>query len=119
MLRQRAATDAIVAGQHTLSAVAHAAGYADEAHLNREFRNMCGVATMKSAGGHRAQAKWFAFLLRGVAEVFDATQNSMRIELSGSGYVVHFEFPERGPASAVRFDEMRMRRVQRTPTLSP
>ncbi len=44
MLRQRAATDAIVAGQHTLSAVAHAAGYADEAHLNREFRNMCGVA---------------------------------------------------------------------------
>lgn len=68
---------------------------------------------------HNAQLHWHWGVLRGVAEVFDATQNSMRIELSGSGYVVHFEFPERGPASAVRFDEMRMRRVQRTPTLSP
>lgn len=43
-LRQRAAADAIVTGGQTLSAIAHASGYADEPHLNREFRELSGSA---------------------------------------------------------------------------
>jgi len=43
VLRQRAAVDAIVTGTATFSTIAHDAGYADEPHLNREFRALCGT----------------------------------------------------------------------------
>jgi AraC family transcriptional regulator len=46
-LRQRAAAESIASGRQTFSAIAHASGYADESHLNREFRAMTG-----SAPGH-------------------------------------------------------------------
>jgi AraC family transcriptional regulator len=50
-LRQRAAAEAIANGRQTLSAIAHASGYADESHLSREFRAMAG-----SAPGHFRRA---------------------------------------------------------------
>lgn len=43
LLRQRAVMDAMITGAATLSTIAHDAGYADEAHLNREFRSTCGT----------------------------------------------------------------------------
>ncbi len=41
-LRQRAAIDAMVGGHSTLSTIAHAVGYADESHLNRELSTLSG-----------------------------------------------------------------------------
>ncbi len=43
-LRQHEARAAVVRGDETLSTIAHRLGYADEAHLNREFRRLHGVA---------------------------------------------------------------------------
>jgi CubicO group peptidase (beta-lactamase class C family) len=55
--------------------------------------------------------RWNWGVLRGEAEVFDAAKRALRIELSGSGYIGEFEFPERGPATAVQLDGMRFSRV--------
>lgn len=42
---------------------------------------------------------------RSRAEVYDATTNQLRVELAGSGVVVHFLFPKGGgPAEAVRYN---------------
>lgn len=39
------------------------------------------------------------------AEVYDATTNRLRVELTGSGAVVEFVFPESGgPANVVRYN---------------
>lgn len=56
--------------------------------------------------------RWNWGVLRGAAEVFNAPKRALRIELSGSGYIAEFEFPERGPATAVQLDGMRFSRLQ-------
>lgn len=66
-----------------------------------------GVITFRVVG-ERLHWRWG--VLSGVAEVFDAAKSSMRIELAGSGYVVEFEFPERGLATAVRVEGRRIGR---------
>ncbi len=60
----------------------------------------------------RERLHWIWGQLSGVAEVFDAAKQSLRIELSSSGYVVEFDFPEPGPATAVRTTGMRFNRVR-------
>jgi len=42
--RLRRAARAVAAGAHNLAAVAHTAGYADHAHMTREFRRTTGLA---------------------------------------------------------------------------
>lgn len=59
-----------------------------------------------------ARLHWTWGVLSGVAEVFDAAKRSMRIELSASGYVLEFDFPEQGVARALTADGARFGRVQ-------
>jgi CubicO group peptidase (beta-lactamase class C family) len=59
-----------------------------------------------------SQLRWRWGVLDGGAEIFDASKRSLRIELSSSGYVLEFEFGERGPATGLTLDGMRFQRVR-------
>jgi len=84
--------------------------------MDRSFADFAGTYRHDGLGAitfHVAAARlrWQWGVLNGEAEVFDAAKRSMRIELAGSGYVAEFEFPDRGAASAVRLEGMRLSRV--------
>ncbi|HUP00919.1 MAG TPA: serine hydrolase [Gemmatimonadota bacterium] len=53
---------------------------------------------------------------RSIAEVFDAAEDQLRVELTGGGEVIDFEFPAgagRGPASSLRYNDYEFVRVER------
>lgn len=56
-LRFRSAAEAVSAGRNTISCIAHSFGYADEAHLCREFRRAVGT----TPGRYRALLRGLAF----------------------------------------------------------
>jgi CubicO group peptidase (beta-lactamase class C family) len=50
-------------------------------------------------------------VLQGPVEIFDAEKRQMRIEIAGSGVVVTFDLPEKGPARSIQVQEVTYTRV--------
>lgn len=51
-------------------------------------------------------------VIRSRAEVYDASNDQLRIDVAGTGRVVEFEFGPRGPARSARVDGVEFRRVE-------
>ena len=58
----------------------------------------------------RLAYRWGA--VYGPAEIFDAAKSQLRIEIAGSGDVVTFAFPSRGPAESIELQGVTFRRVR-------
>jgi CubicO group peptidase (beta-lactamase class C family) len=85
--------------------------------LGRRLAEFAGTYTEPSFGevvltlrGERLDYRWGA--LYGPAEIFDAAKQQLRIEIAGSGNVVTFTFPERGPASSLTLQGTTFTRVR-------